>query len=189
MRNTILLAFLISLSFSLFSAIIEVSVDGTKPYTSIQMAINSSSENDIVRVWPGIYRENINFNHHNITLQSLYPITGDTLDIHNTKIIGNHRDSAIRAQEGVTVIIDGFTIMNNENDEDEYFNWSGGGILVYNSQAIIKNNIYTNLIGFRITQFLIRCNRVPIKDANSSLSFTEFLKKPKIASLKTVNFS
>ncbi len=143
MRNTILLAFLISLSFSLFSAIIEVSVDGTKPFSSIQMAINSSSENDIVRVWPGIYRENINFNHHNITLQSLYPITGDTLDIHNTKIIGNHRDSAIRAQEGVTVIIDGFTIMNNENDEDEYFNWSGGGILVYNSQAIIKNNIIT----------------------------------------------
>ncbi len=143
MRNIILLAFLISLSFSLFSAIIEVSVDGTKPYTSIQMAINSSSENDIVRVWPGIYRENINFNHHNITLQSLYPITGDTLDIHNTKIIGNHRDSAIRAQEGVTVIIDGFTIMNNENDEDEYVDWVGGGIFILSSNVQIKNNIIT----------------------------------------------
>ncbi len=33
----------------------------------------------------------------------------------------------------------------------------------------IKKYLYTILIGFRITQFLIRCIRVPIKDANSSL--------------------
>ena len=143
----IMILMLIILSSTLFSATLEVATDGSKPYTTIQSAINATSNGDIVQVYPGTYRENIDFNHHSITLQSLYATTQDTTLIHNTRIIGLPTTSAIQAltdqYNQMNITIDGFTIMNNENNSVSFVNRGGGGISVIYCTGSIKNNIIT----------------------------------------------
>ncbi len=132
-----LLMFTINL---LMSATLEVAIDGTKPYTIIQSAIDASVNGDIIQVYPGTYRENINFNEKSLTLQSLYAVEADTNYIHQTQIIGQYSDSAIKIQLS-NVTIDGFTISNNENHQEFYFSIAGGGIYLDKSISVIKNNI------------------------------------------------
>ena len=143
----IMILMLIIFSSTLFGATLEVAADGSKPYTTIQSAINATSNGDIVQVYPGTYRENIDFNHHSITLQSLYATTQDTAYIHNTRIIGQPATSAIKVLNEIVVTIDGFTIMNNEQNSNNFNpNGAGGGIYVLHATATIKNNIITNCI-------------------------------------------
>ena len=143
----IMMLMLIIFSSTLFGAILEVAADGSKPYTTIQSAINATSNGDIVQVYPGTYRENIDFNHHSITLQSLYATTQDTTIIHNTRIIGQPTTSAIQALSDqynqMTITIDGFTIMNNEQMVTTFYT-GGAGIRLRYCYATIKNNIITN---------------------------------------------
>ena len=51
---------------------LEVNLDGTADYTSIQSAINSANDNDVILVHPGRYIERLNTNGKDLTLQSLY---------------------------------------------------------------------------------------------------------------------
>lgn len=147
-KINLILCLLLYLS-CLFSVTLEVSADGTKPYQSIQSAINQSSNGDIIKVYPGTYRENLNFNGHSLTLKSLYSETQDTTYISNTRIIGLPNRSAIYIENVQNAIIDGFTIMNNENRIEAYYHVGGGGICIYNSNAVVKNNIITKcLSGF-----------------------------------------
>ncbi len=143
MKQITILSLLMLTINLLISATLEVAIDGTKPYTSIQTAINASTNGDVIQVYPGIYRENVNFNHKSVILQSLYAVNPDTMYIHNTQIIGQYTQPAITAEDYISVTINGFTIMNNENEIDEYVPWVGGGIFVHFSNAVIKNNIIT----------------------------------------------
>ena len=142
----IMILMLIILSSTLFSATLEVAADGSKPYTTIQSAINATSNGDIVQVYPGTYRENIDMSHHSITLQSLYANTQDTTIIHNTRIIGLPTTSAIQAltdqYNQMNITIDGFTIMNNEQMVTTFYT-GGAGIRLRYCNATIRNNIIT----------------------------------------------
>ena len=55
-------------------------------YSSIQSAINSSSDQDTIMVSPGFYQENINFSGRNIVVTSTYELDQDSLIIGSRKI-------------------------------------------------------------------------------------------------------
>jgi uncharacterized ion transporter superfamily protein YfcC len=61
-------------------------IDIPATYPSIQTGIDSSSNGDTILVQPGIYIENINYTGKNVTVASLYLITGDTSYVYNTII-------------------------------------------------------------------------------------------------------
>ncbi|MCL2064749.1 MAG: PKD domain-containing protein [Candidatus Cloacimonetes bacterium] len=138
---------------TLCSAILEVSKDGTKPFTSIQSAINVANNNDIIRVHPGEYIEELTITMKSITLESLYATIGDTLYIHNTKLLFTYPGTVININNdgytNNTVTIDGFTINNNINNffpTDMSPEFEGFAIFVRYSNVNLKNNIVTESI-------------------------------------------
>jgi len=132
-------------------------------FSTIQSAINASSNGDTIAVSPGTYFENINFRGKNILLTSLYYIASDTSYIVSTVINGGipvNPDSAscviFNSGEDSTAILQGFTITGGNGTK-----WldihgagtyrEGGGILIELSSPTIKHNIITNNFATNIT--------------------------------------
>jgi hypothetical protein len=163
MKNSYLyLMILISSScyFQCSATVIDVPSD----YTTIQAAINASSDGDTVLAEPGIYFENINFRGHLIVLTSRYYLNNDTSFICSTIINGSQPpfpDTAsciiLNSSEDSTTVIQGFTITGGAGTK-----WldvhgagtyrEGGGILTEFSSPVIRynhiiNNIVTNTSG------------------------------------------
>jgi len=133
--------------------------------STIQAGIDTASEGDTVLVQPGIYRENINFNGHNITVSSLYLTTGESNFITNTIIDGDSVGSvvAFESNETTEAVLYGFTIANgyalygggvyckdssptisyNYIDHNSS-NGFGGALFCENSSAMISENVFTN---------------------------------------------
>jgi len=145
MKQLVLIIFVIMTS-GIFATERTVKLDGSGDFSSIQSAVNASQNGDIITVYPGDYRENINIGNKSLSLQSLYAYTPDTLYIHTTRIIGQPSQSAIRAENSLNLSINGFTIMNNENQIEEYYWVSGGGLFLNKSNVCLKNNIITHCI-------------------------------------------
>ncbi len=98
---------------TLNSIILEVSLDGTHPYTSIQSAINASNNGDTVLVYPGRYLENIDFVGKSITVCSEYANNHDWSIVESTIIDGNQQSSCVVVINGEqNAILNGFTILN-----------------------------------------------------------------------------
>lgn len=152
-RLQTLLSLIIFISFSGISQIIHVPND----YTSIQEAINTSTDGDTILVAEGIYPEIINFKGKAILVASNYAIDGNPDHILNTIIDGSNfagQDTASVVLfihgEGPESILEGFTITGGTGTvwEDEHgpgnFYTEGGGILVQAAAPTIKNNIIRN---------------------------------------------
>lgn len=125
-------------------------------YSTIQSAINSSTQGDTILVQPGTYLENIIFRGKNIVVTSRYYQNNDYSFIGSTIINGsnpafpdtascilfiNHEDS--------TAVLQGFTITGGAGTKwaDEHgagLYREGGGILVAYSNPVIQNNIIKN---------------------------------------------
>jgi len=150
-----LLCFCVPLWFiitgSLSAITLQVAIDGSQPYTTIQSAIDASVNGDMVLVHPGRYYENVVYGGKIITLCSLEATTSDSTYISSTIIDGNNAGSCVRfynQEQGAA--LRGFTLEHGigypfgaQNDR------SGGGIFVYNNctvtitNCIIKNNLST----------------------------------------------
>lgn len=120
---------------------LTVKHDGTGDYTVIQDAIDASSNGDTVLVYPGTYYENPEIRNKQITLGSLYLLTGDNDYIYQTIINGNQSGSCINYWEcNETNNIVGFTVTNGSGNS-----WgnSGGGIFLYMSKLSIYSCIIT----------------------------------------------
>ncbi|MBN2829790.1 MAG: right-handed parallel beta-helix repeat-containing protein, partial [Candidatus Cloacimonetes bacterium] len=129
--NKLLLLLLLMLLMNTIKAVtLEVSLDGSYPYTTIQSAIDASSDNDTVLVYPGRYFENIDFIGKSITVCSEYINTPDWSVVESTIIDGNQLSScviAIRGEENAILI--GFTITNGSGYSLPVNpDWFGGGI-------------------------------------------------------------
>jgi len=116
-------------------------------YATIQEAIDSANNGDIVLVWPDIYNEHINFMGKAIVVGSLFLMTNDTLYISHTIIDGYNSGSVVTFinEEDSTSVIIGFTLRNG-------FCYDCNGVYCENSSPsvlynIIINNGHGNLTG------------------------------------------
>jgi hypothetical protein len=130
-KKVILFTLVLSISYA-FSTIINVPSE----FSTIQEAIDASTNGDTVLVQQGEYFENINFSGKNITVTSNFLFSNDPGDIANTTINGNSNDTVVRfvGNEQVTAIITGFSIVNGSGV-------MGGGIFCNNSSPTISYNI------------------------------------------------
>ena len=125
-------------------------------YSTIQSAVNSSSDGDTVLVQPGTYFENINFRGKNIVLTSLYYQNDDYSFVQSTIINGSTPVSPDTAScvifhngEDSTTVLQGFTITGGSGTKwtDEHgagLYREGGGILVAYCDPVIQYNIITD---------------------------------------------
>jgi beta propeller repeat protein len=154
MRKTILLSLFLLLISTARSPAETRLVPGN--YRTIQLAINASSDGDVVFVSPGTYRGNINFLGKNITVTSTDP--DDSEIVATTIISGSGQGSVVTFENGESpeVVLSGFTITGGYGTVDTtipeagYIYW-GSGIFCSNSSPTIKNNVISNNNGpFRI---------------------------------------
>jgi hypothetical protein len=131
MKYVLILLFII---FPLTNFALIINIPDDQP--TIQAGIDVAVDGDTILVQPGTYVENINYNGKNITVASLFLTTQDTTYISQTLIDGNQDGSVVTFESGEdsTAVLTGLTITNGESD-------CGGGVLLYYSDAKIKNNI------------------------------------------------
>lgn len=122
-------------------------------YTTIQSAINVSTNSDTILVQPGTYMENINFRGKKIVLTSLFYQNNNYDYIQSTLINGSNPafpDSAscviFNNHEDSTTVLQGFTLTGGAGTKwtDEHgagLYREGGGILVAFSSPVIQFNI------------------------------------------------
>ena len=120
-------------------------------FSTIQSAINSSSDGDSIIVSPGEYDESIDFNGKAIVLTSRYILDNDSLLIGLTIIDAQQNGSVatFNNSESNSSVLQGFTLQNgNGNEEDPDDNGSfytyGGGIYCEESEPTIKDCIIQN---------------------------------------------
>jgi hypothetical protein len=150
----IILALLLFTAFAGYSHAVIINVPGQ--HSTIQAAINASSNGDTVLVEPGTYMENIIFRGKKIVLTSRFYINNDFSYITSTIINGStpsHPDSAsvVRMHNGEdsTTVLQGFTITGGKGtkwqDEQGAGRYTeGGGILTALCHPIIQFNIIEN---------------------------------------------
>ena len=115
MRN-ILYLFIFTLHSILMSETISVPDD----YSTIQDAIDYSTNGDSILVDPGYYPESINFEGKAIVVSSLYLIENDSLLVGATIIDAEQNGSvaAFDSEETNNTILQGFTLQNGIGNEE-----------------------------------------------------------------------
>ncbi len=155
------------------SETLEVSLEGTKPYTVIQEAIDQAVYGDVILVYPGHYYENIDLsNRSGLTLASLEYTTGNEDYISETIIDGsNNSDSTILCWENTTdFTIQGLSVTGGSgHDYDgQPHNVGGGGIIIYQncSLDLLNLEVYNNRAAFGGGVGIIYSSEVYLENVN-----------------------
>jgi parallel beta-helix repeat protein len=131
-------------------------------YQSIQTAIDSAKDGDIIVVAPGIYQQNIDFKGKEVSLRSQNPDDRETINATVIEAKDPYPTITFKNGEGKGVVLEGFTIRNELGHRAIHIEWSspvvtnniisgntGGGIWCGRSHSpLIKNNV----IGSNIVQ-------------------------------------
>ncbi len=146
MKKQLAILIITLLPILLLSTTHTVNLDGSGDFTDIQQAIDSSSDGDIVLVYPGFYAVNLNFNGRSIKLYSMEALTGEDHYIAETILngCGVGRVIKIWGQQVNNAEIRGFTITNGYGDEGAV----GGGISINadGNMKITNCDIYENKV-------------------------------------------
>ncbi len=128
-------------------------------YPSIQAAINSCNDGDIVLVMPGVYFETIDFDGKDITVTSTDP--NDPGIVGYTVLNGENHGSVVTFADGETseAVLAGFTILGGTGTRNALMETEtqarspmGGGVYCFRaSPTITKNVIARNIMPFNIT--------------------------------------
>ena len=124
------------------AAVLQVPGD----YTSIQTAIDTSRNGDVILVSPGLYSENINFKGKAITLSSTNP--ADPNVVLSTIIRAAGQSSVVTFAQGETSnsVLVGFTITGGYGTTNPIFGtdyYWGAGVYCYAASPTIFGNIIT----------------------------------------------
>ena len=108
--------------------------------TSVQGAIEWSSDGDIVLISPGTYFEQINYLSKNITIASFSFLSVNSSFVTETILDGENSGSVVTIDGGQdqSAILIGLTIQNGHDDV------AGGGIIIQNASPTIDRNIIRN---------------------------------------------
>ena len=119
-------------------------IDVPSDQPTIQAGINASTSGDTVLVQPGTYIERIEFSGRNISLGSLFLITGDTNYITTTIIDGDSLGSVVTIDDGEdsTALITGFTVRNGFADYGAGIKCNDSSPTIFRN--VIRDNIYTH---------------------------------------------
>ncbi|MDQ3019089.1 MAG: T9SS type A sorting domain-containing protein [Bacteroidota bacterium] len=143
--------FLLALNLPAAALVINV----PSQYSTIQSAINASSNGDTVLVQPGTYLENINFRGKKIVLTSRYYQANNYSFIQSTIINGSNPPNPDTAScvimhngEDSTTVLQGFTITGGKgtkwtDEQGAGLYREGGGILTALCNPVIQHNIIT----------------------------------------------
>lgn len=108
-------------------------------YGTIQAAIDSAVDGNVIIIAPGRYRENLLLSGKNITLQSTNP--SDSVTVESTILDGDQKDAVIRIENcEIGVTIAGLTIENGIGELKEGLRY-GGGVNSSNSSITLCKNI------------------------------------------------
>jgi len=131
-------AFLLAAALPVAAAAATIHVPADKP--TIQAAIDSTANGDVVLVSNGTYVENIDFKGKAITVKSVNGPATTTID-------GGGLDIVVKfvTQETSNSVLAGFTIRNGRPSVSSTYN--GGGIAVASSSPTIQNNTITANFG------------------------------------------
>jgi hypothetical protein len=113
----------------------------SRPFATIQHGIDVAANGDIVLVYPGVYKENIDFVGKNITVGSLFITTGDEDYILQTVIDGTRSGHVVTFDSGETVaaILSGLTIINGYANGTTPPAFRGGGIFCQSSSPTLTH--------------------------------------------------
>ncbi len=138
MNKLLLFLMIMSVLCMLNATTLEVSLDGTHPYTTIQSAVYASSNGDTVLVHPGRYIENIDFIGKSITVSSDYLNNPDWSIVESTIIDGNQESSCVIAIDyEIDARLNGFSLTNGYGYDDIRF---GGGIFQKRQSVLSVSN-------------------------------------------------
>ena len=111
---TVVIAMIVIGSTNALTRIVDI--DGSGQYTSIQAAVNASSQGDTILVYPGRYYENISIQTNGISVISLEAITGDAEYVDSTIIDGGAISWGVWIrQNSQNITVRGFSITNCKN--------------------------------------------------------------------------
>jgi len=145
-----LISVLLSTAALCMAATLGVSLDGSQPFSSIQMAVDASAHGDTVLVYPGRYIENVDYNGKNITIASLEITTGNPAYRDSTIIDGNQNGSVIKSTASINSSeVYGLTLTNGTGTPEWYFQGVqiklGGALWIKNALSFcITNCIITS---------------------------------------------
>jgi hypothetical protein len=121
----------------------NVTGDGsdTHPFSTIQHGIDIANDGDTVMVFPGVYRENIDFMGKDIQVGSFWLRTGEQDYILRTVIDGNHSDHAVSFTSGedFAARLSGFTITRGYAHGAISPDSHGGGIFCMDSNPTLTH--------------------------------------------------
>ena len=135
-----ILTILVLIPLALSAAILQVSLDGTQAYDSIQNAVNAAADQDTILIHPGTYYENIEIIGRKLTIGSLELTTADSTYITHTVIDANQSGSCFSITEDSEVTLQGLYLTNGIGTPSP--NWGdrkGGAILAFDSRLNIVN--------------------------------------------------
>lgn len=121
------------ISLNCWGITITVDDDAPADYSSIQVAIDNSSDTDVIEVQPGTYQERINFNGKKITIKSINPNDINTVLV--TIIDGGLAGNVVTIDNGEDElsVLDGLNIKNGSF-----------GVYCFYSNPTIKNCVINN---------------------------------------------
>ncbi|MCF7920277.1 MAG: T9SS type A sorting domain-containing protein [Candidatus Cloacimonetes bacterium] len=128
----------------LYCNLLEVDLNGSGDFLTIQAGITEAVDDDTILVFPGEYFENVNYSGKTIVIGSLYLVTEERTYIRSTIINGNQENSCVIVLNGEEegTKLSGFTLTNGSGWTGPNFAAeTGGGVIIFESSLIIDNCI------------------------------------------------
>ncbi len=175
-----IIIFLFIISNSIFSQFIFVPDD----YSTIQEAIDTSSDGDTIVIREGTYNENLRILYKDLTIASEYLIDSNEIHIANTIIDGSNVDNVVEifsSSDSLSII--GLTIQNGRSVENDVGTSNGGGIKCHGNfdlqlktylllQNLILKNNYSVSNGGGIYLYNTDCDIVECFVGNNTAKYS-----------------